>query len=677
MRPFFLLFASLFIFFQTSLAADKVVRSLINKGNEQLGEITPLYSFALKNYLKAHDLLGEDQDADLEYNIGVCYLNTIDKTKAIPHLEAAYKLDPDISDEILYLLATAYHLNKEFDKAYKHYSKYKSTLDSKDYQEKKVSYLIANLFRDIRPTSVDLDSQVPIEGMGKVVAKRMKECKEGEKLLESPKKVEIKNIGIGINSAFPDYAPVISADEAVMFFTSRRDNSTGGNTTEYDGKYYEDVYVSIKIRDTWTVPENLGKPINDELHNSCIGLSANGETMFLYQVDEAHKGDIFISKLKGDVWGKPKRLEEGINTEFYERSASLSADERTLFFVSDRPKGAGGSDIYMVKKKADGTWDRPKNLGRKVNTAFDEDGVFFHPDGKTLYFSSKGHDGMGGFDIYKTTMDASGRFSSPVNLGYPINTPDDDIYFVLGASGEKGYYSSAKQGGKGEQDIYEIIFPKEEQEQKLTLLTGVITDAETNETLEAKVIIEDIGKNEVVGEITSNSKTGKYLIALPSGKNYAISVNKKGYLFHSENFNIAENTNFQKLQKDIALNKLKVGAKIVLNNIFFDFAKATLDSTSFAELDRVFALLKENPEINVEISGHTDNKGSADYNKKLSERRAETVVNYLVDKGITKERLTAKGYGPDRPIAPNSNKDGSDNEEGRALNRRTEFEILK
>ncbi len=301
---------------------------------------------------------------------------------------------------------------------------------------------------------------------------------------------------------------------------------------------------------------------------------------------------------------------------------------------------------------------------------------------------------MGGFDIFKTEW-VDGKWSNPVNLGYPINTPEDDVFFTMATSGQRGYYSSKKKDGFGGHDLYIITFlgaakpmllspgelllaytepsalPKPEAAiEQNTTLSGNILDAATQVALQATIEIVDNSKNELMASFESNSTTGAYLISLQPGKNYGISVNKQDYLFHSENFDIPEDAVAKQIKKDILLKKVEVGTRIVLNNIFYDFNKATLRPESEAELDRLYKLLNENPTLKIEISGHTDNVGSASYNQKLSESRAKSVVNYLLDKGIDKTRLTFKGYGFNRPVA------GNDTEDGRQQNRRTEFEIL-
>ena len=333
-------------------------------------------------------------------------------------------------------------------------------------------------------------------------------------------------------------------------------------------------------------------------------------------------------------------------------------------------------------------------MGAAINTPFDEEGVFITPDGETLYFSSKGHKTMGGFDIFKSKYE-DGKWSNPVNMGYPVNTPDDDVFFTMASSGQRGYYSSKKKDGFGGQDLYIITFlgaakpmilstedlqlayleksampkpaPKIEQN---TILSGVILDSDNLTPLQATIDIIDNSKNELMASFESNSTSGAYLISLKPGKNYGISVSKPEYLFHSENFDIPEDAVAKKIQKDILLKKIEVGIKIVLNNIFFDFNKATLRPESVAELDRLNRLMTDTPSLRIEISGHTDNVGSASYNQKLSESRAKAVVDYLLKKGVDASRLEYKGYGFEQPVASNKT------EEGRQQNRRTEFKIL-
>jgi outer membrane protein OmpA-like peptidoglycan-associated protein len=522
----------------------------------------------------------------------------------------------------------------------------------------------------------------------------LQQLKNAEKYIAEPLKIEIRNLGAQINSPYPDFAPVISADESVLYFTSRRPGSTGGKVAP-DGLYYEDIYVSENKNGQWTPARNVGAPLNSPTHDACIALSADGQTLFLFNSENG--GDIFQSRLKGTRWLPPKNLGSPINSKYWEPSVCLSADERTLFFVSDRPGGMGGRDIYMCRRLPNGKWSNPINLGPPVNTPYDEDGPFFHPDGKTLFYSSNGPNSIGGFDIFRTELRPDSTWAPPVNIGYPINTPGDDIYFVLSASGLHGYYASERDDSYGEKDLYLVDFStlqvasapptetkKEEDLQvssepsaapvfrpNLTLVTGIIYDNETQSPLEATIVLIDNVRAETLAVLTSNAATGKYLISLPAGKNYGIAVTAPGYAFHSENFIVEESMGYREVRKDIGLNRYKAGTTIVLRNIFFDFDKATLRPESKTELERVYELLKSNPRMKARIAGHTDSRGSDEYNQRLSEARAKSVYEYLVSRGISADRLSYIGYGESRPI------DTNDTEEGRQNNRRVELEILE
>ncbi len=643
----------------------KEAKANLAQGNKYYDMGRGMYMTALDYFLKAQDF--NPNNADLNYKIGKCYISSIQKTKAIGYLEKALALDAQVAPDLKYLLAQAYHLNLDFDKAIQYYQEYKGKLSPED-----ITYLGAKIDRSIQ------------------------ECNNGKELIQKPARVFIDNLGTTVNSIYPEYAPLITADESTIFFTSRRNNTTGGKRDPNDLNFYEDVYFAEKAGGDWTSPQNPVKPLNGKKHDATVGLSPDGQTLLCYK--GSNGGDIYECKLKGDEWTKPSKLPKSINTKMHESSATFSPDGRTLYFVSDREGGYGGGDIWMSKKNKKGEWGDPVNLGATINSKEDEEGIFMHPNGKTLYFSSKGHKTMGGYDIFKSTYE-NGLWSTPENIGYPINSADDDVFFSISASGIHGYYSSVKPDGLGGQDIYIITFlgaekplinntednllasltapvsetvietPVEIKDNQLTLLKGVISDEVTKAPLGAVIEITDNEKNEIIASFESNSKTGKYLITLPSGKNYGMAVKAEGYLFHSENFNIPPTTSYREVEKNIELKKVEVGSVIVLNNIFFDFNKSTLRPDSYAELGRLLKLLNDVPTLKIEISGHTDNIGSRDYNQRLSEARAKAVVDYLLGQGIKSDRLTYKGYGFDKPIATN------DTEEGRQMNRRTEFKV--
>ncbi len=611
----------------------------ILQGNDYFMERKGGYQLALNYYLKANDF--NPKNAQLNYKIGVCYLNGFTKDKAYPFLKKAFDLNNQVADDIHYQLGMALQSDLRFDEAMEEYLIYKSVAkNQKQFPE-----------------------------IEKNVNKKVEECKNGFILASTTVKGKIINLR-SVNSEFPDYCPLISADEKVMIFTSRRSTTTGNQMDDEDLGYFEDVYISHKTDSVWSEPENIGSPINTDNHDATVGLSPDGQELYIYKGDKG--GDIFVCKLKGDKWSEPRSLPSPINSEFKESSASISSDGNTLYFVSDRDINTG-RDIYKCVKDNKGKWGEVKKLSDVVNTPYDEEGVFIHPDNKTLYFSSKGHQTMGGYDVFYTVLQPDGTWSEPKNLGYPINTPDDDVYFTMSASGKHGYFSSVRPEGKGDKDIYLIDFTETESPMafaNVTLVKGEVRDSSSGQPIEAEIEITDNAKNELVAIFTSNSSSGEYLVSLPSGKNYGITVKAKDYLFHSENFNIPESATFSEITLNVQLSKMNVGSKMILRNIFFDYASDVIKDESIAELERVFGLLNDNPNMRIEISGHTDNQSSLETNIKLSSARAKAVVDYLVKKGIAANRLESKGYAFSQPIASN------DTEDGKKQNRRVEFKIL-
>lgn len=378
---------------------------------------------ALDLYLIAYEY--NANNAQLNYKIGICYLYSIYKQKSLYYLERAYELDPKIATDILWNLAAANQYNYNFDKAIALLNDYKKYVSENNIKVRE----------------------------GRNIDKKIDECKNGKILYENPMEVLITNIE-GVNSPYPDYCPVISADESVMVFTSRREDVMGGKTDKYDGQFFEDIFISYNNDGEWEEPYNIGKPLNSNYHDATVGLSPDGQSMLVYK-----NGDIYICELKGENWTEPKPLPKTINTDKVENSACFSFDSKKIYFIrgkSNADKNAN-SDIY-VSEKINGEWQEAQRLSNTINTPYDEDGVFIHPDGKTLYFSSQGHNSIGGYDIFKSTLKDDGTWTKPQNLGYPINTPDDDIYFVLSANGKTGYYSSVREEGQGFTDIYKISF---------------------------------------------------------------------------------------------------------------------------------------------------------------------------------------------------------------------------
>ena len=644
----------------------------------------PRYSQALPLYEKAYAF--NPKSAHLNFQLGLCYLNTVNKFKALDYFKASFDLNPNKNPDIHFFIGRGYHLRSDWDNAIKHYEAHKKRLDN----SKELALIME-------------------------VNKFIFECKSGKELVENPVRVWIDNMGKNVNSEYPDYGMIMTADASEIFFTSRRPSTTGGDKDVMIDQYFEDVYTSNKrSANNWIPATNVGDPINTKGHDAAVALSPDGSKMIVY-IDDKGDGNLYESKREGNEWSKPKKFNDEICSPYHEASAWYSSDAKRLFFVSERPLENRGDpkdrDIYVAFWNEDKEeWLDVKRLPDNINTKYNEDGVFLHPDGKSLYFSSKGHNSMGGYDVFKSVQQEDGSWSDPENIGFPVNTPDDDVFFVVAANGRDAYMTSYREGGIGDKDLYKVTFlgpvkepilnsedillanssvpvranviePKVEVTgSQLAILKGIVRDDKTKEPLKAQIELVDNETNEIIAEFSSDAKNGRYLVSLPGGKNYGIAVKAEGYLFHSENFDVTQDSDYKEVEKIIDLKKVDVGQSIVLRNIFFDLNKYSLRSESEIELNRLTKLLIENPKLKIEIGGHTDSRGSAEYNKELSKNRAKTVVEYLIDKGIDKNRLEFAGYGEEQPInsdeAISKMKLRSEKEAAHQDNRRTEFKIL-
>jgi outer membrane protein OmpA-like peptidoglycan-associated protein len=628
-------------------------------------------SLALDNYLLA--LRQNPNNVRANFMAGKAIIETIDKSRASTYLIKAYQLNPNISPDILLLIGQAFQFGNDFDNAIAYYEKHKVKI-KEDAVIKKTNK------NTLKAILAEIDEKIA-------------KCNNGKKYTNDPLEYSIKNLGKGVNSGHADYAPAINKDETIMIFTSRREGGIGIGNVDKDLQFFEDIYISEFKDGEWQPAQNIGTNINTEYHDASIGLSGDGKTLFLYK--DENGGDIYVSTQRKDgTWSKPEPSSSNINSSYNENSVSISPDGQTLFFTSDRPGGKGGIDIYMSKLDKNGKWGKPTNMGAPINTSSDEDGPFIDYDGKTLYFSSRGHEGMGGYDIFVTEYDSTGKkWSEPVNIGYPINTPDEDIYFVKSGDRRFGYYASVKDGGVGEKDIYKVAIPDNLQNyDKLKVrktsgpapivkvpdalnpvkLTIYIKDAAAQTPVDARILLKSKSTDAEVS--LSKISQGTYTCTFTNSgvMDYVISVEQDGYMYTNADVSIpAMAAQVKEVKKDISLSRLQVGFKTILRNIYFDTGKATLKSESFQELSKLERMLKENTSYKIEISGHTDFVGSTESNKKLSQNRANAVVKYLVEKGIEANRLVAVGYGEEKPLASND-----DEFEGREINRRTEFEII-
>src|SRR5690554_286182 len=644
----------------------------------------PLYNQALGHYLEAQAF--NPKSAYVNYQIGICYLQAPQKFKALEYFQTSFKLNPNLFPDIHYYLGRGYHLKMDWDKAIHHYEVYKNRLNAKNQLEE---YMDVN--------------------------KKIHECQSGKLLVKNPVRVWIDNMGPKINTQYPEYGMIMTANASEIFFTSRRPGTTGGEKDELIDNYFEDVYSSNRYNTKdWTEAVNIGAPINTKGHDAAVALSPDGSRMIVY-IDDKGDGNLYESVRDGDTWSKPKEFNDAICSEYHEASAWYTPDGKQLYFVSERPlvrKGAPKDrDIYVATWDEDKKdWGNVERLPETINSKYDEDGIFVHPDGKTIYFSSKGHNSMGGYDVFKAVKQADGTWSTPENLGYPINTPDHDVFFVVAANGRDAYMTSFREDGFGDKDLYKVtilgakkdpmlsgedmllanagvaipavqIEPKVEiTGSKLMILKGVVRDEKTKEFIQADIELVDNETNEVIAEFKSDGKTGRYLVSLPAGKNYGIAVKAKDYLFHSENFDVKADASYKEIEVNIDLKKVNIGKSIVLKNIFFDLSKYSLRNESELELNRLTQLLIENPGLKIEISGHTDSRGSIAFNKELSKNRAKAVVDFLVEKGIKEDRLVFAGYGMEFPIKTDAEISNltrhSDKEDAHQQNRRTEFKIL-
>lgn len=470
-----------------------------------------------------------------------------------------------------------------------------------------------------------------------------------------------QNLGDSINTADLEYFPSLTIDGKKMIFTKR----IRGN---------EDFYESDLHNGKWGKAYPLPGNINSSTFNEgAQNISQDGKWLIFTGCNFPEglgSCDLYISYLTKNGWSEPENLGPNVNSEFWESTPSLSPDKRDLYFSSNVPGGFGGKDIWVCHRNENGKWEEPLNLGPEINTPGDESTPFIHADNRTLYFNSTGHPGYSDKpDIFVTRKLPGGKWSKPENLGYPINTIDDEGSMVVAADGKTAYYSSDRSDSKGGLDIYTFELREDLRPLKTLWVKGHVYDIKTKNGLPSSVELTDVNSRELISKLQTD-EDGNYLVTLPVGKEYAFNVNRKGYLFYSENYNISEGSTDSTFEADIALQPIEANAHIVLKNVFFDTRKAALKPESITELDNIVKLMNENPNIKILISGYTDNVGKPADNLTLSKGRAVAVVNYLSGKGVKNERLNFKGSGETNPVADNKT------EEGRALNRRTELSIV-
>lgn len=462
------------------------------------------------------------------------------------------------------------------------------------------------------------------------------------------------------------YFPIITGDENQMIFTRR-----------YKGSQNEDIFIA-KRTGSWNQAKKLDGSINGPEGEGTATISADGTTIICSYCGDSRENfgncDLYYSTFENGSWTKLKNLGNTINSKHYEAQPTISADGRVLFFVSDRPGGIGGVDIYSSIKSENGDWSTPKNLGNIINTPENEGSPFLHANGQTLFFASKGHPGFGGYDLFATDIE-NDMWQKPRNLGYPINDQNNQLSICVAPDGKTGYFSkeefSSTSAMANSSKIWSFQVPSEMKlGHRSNYVTGYVYDNETKKPISATLKLINLETKKTTAWVTSQPSNGKYLVMLAEGSDYAFYTETRGYLFKSIAFEYSEADNIAPIKMDIFLDPIIKGVTVQLNNIYFQTGKSTLLPKSKVELNKLYELMKKNPLLKIELGGHTDNVGSDAVNNKLSLNRVNSVIAYLTKKGINANRMVGKGYGASKPIAENNTA------AGRKQNRRVEFTVL-
>ena len=634
-------------------APNKAVADLLKRAEKAERAGSTQFVHAETLYEEALALAPEHVEANVR--MGLCQLNGPHRHKALLYLEKAASLDP-LFPRLQFLLGYALQINARWDEATAAFQKHKAQ----------------NPFQDPDPLFNTADDHIA-------------QCRAGKNLQARPVRAKVVGMGPSINSEQADYGAAISADGEQLFFTSRRPSGADSKVNRVNGDYFEDVYSSHLTPEGWSAAQRLPEPVNTPGNDASVGLFNDGRTMLIYR-DLDGTGDLFECRRSGDLWSAPAPIGANVNTPAHESSAWYSFDRQWLYFVSERADdNVGGQDIYRSQWDASlNAWGPAQNLGPTVNSIHDEEGVFVHPDGRTIYFSSKGHNSMGGYDVFRSRLE-NGRWTKPENMGWPVNSPDDDLFFVLSADGRHGFLSSYRAEGLGEDDLYAVEFLPEEPAGEpvasaagapvakpvpsTVLVKGKIMSLRYLNGMEADIELMDLDDASLVARFKSDAVTGEYMVAVPGGREYAMYIKANGHLVHSERIAVPENgsANFN---WDVRMELLESGSVSTMRNLFFAVNSAALEEASKAELGQLVELMQRNPALRLEVSGHTDSDGGEELNQKLSEARAQAVREHLIAQGISADRLVAVGHGASEPVAPN------DTEENKARNRRTEITVL-
>ena len=622
----------LFFFISIHLFAQQTTRS--RKAAKIFKEAKS--AVAVKDYPSAKLLLDQaliidDQFVEAWILLGDVSMGLGDKYAGIQAYRKSIPISPRFSFPMYYRLANAEHSLGDYSEALKHIRKYLSFKKVSEKYRKKAKAL-------------------------------KKSCEFSISSMKNPVTFSPENLGENVNTEADEYLPALSADGSTLIFT--RSKRVGGARNE-------DFYLSLYGDEGWSLAKNLGAPINTLQNEGAQCITADGKTLYFTacsRQDSYGRCDLYSSDFIEGYWTEPVNLGENINTESWESQPAISSDGRQLFFVSNRAGGLGGKDIWVAYKNAKGKWTKAKNLGKQINTIRDDVSPFLHWDNQTLYFSSLGYVGMGGFDVFLSRLDELGNWGPVKNMGYPINSPSDENSLIVAKDGRTAYFASAYfQEGRTDLDLYTFDLPIESRAREVAYIQGVVIDAKSKKPIEAEIELVDLASNRSYKSSRSDAGGG-FMFCLPSHAEYALTVLKKNYLFYSENIKMEEEGTI--LVKNFKLQPIAVGEQVRLDNIFFELNSFDLKDESATELNKMIQFMESNPLVTIEIGGHTDSSGSQNYNLVLSEKRAQSVKNVLVQRGLPSDRIHIKGYGMTEPL--NSNR----SEQEKAENRRTELKII-
>lgn len=615
-----------------SKSAQKKIQQLLQQGYQRLDAGETIQAIGL---LREVLLLDSNQ---VQAHLGLAQAESQRKqhAKAVYHFQRARSLDPKAVSFVLPIYAEELAGIGEFQIALSLIdsllrSTYSTSPNETSYLEKKrARYLFAVNYDPIR--------------------------------LDTGYRFEPKNLGPRVNSPDPEYLPTLTIDGQQLYFTRNRNARN------------EDFFVTERDSSSnWQSAHAVSGEVNTPWNEGAMHISQDGEWMVFTacsRTDGYGGCDLYISYRTPTGWTPGQNLGGRINTDQWESQPCLSPDKKSLYFVSRRPGGYGGSDLYVSHLLRNGKWDSPVNLGPNINTPGDEQCPFLHADNQTLYFTSPYWTGYGNDDLFLAHKQPDGSWSKPENLGYPINTIDREGSLIIAADGITAYYASNRSDALGDMDLYQFELPKHARPTPTYWIRGKVTDQQSGKPIPAQLNLLDASTGNSMTTIQAD-EAGLYLVTLPAGKNYLLTIRQPGYFFHSESFSMQASTEAVPQQLDVQLRPFTTNTSVILQHIYFQTNRSDLADSSRAELITLSELLKENPNLIVEIGGHTDNVGAAADNLSLSKRRAESVVQFLLRQGIPKSRLQAKGYGSSEPIAENNTT------EGRAKNRRSEMKILQ